>query len=107
VFGIAVALFARRLQQNTLVFTPSLRSASYGRAMRGETQRVGGRGDGSRRSASDGGDRMSRWRWLLFAAMARFEVSEEIYLRIPTANLPPPKHSLWRALSKVRRRWPR
>ena len=30
--------------------------------------------------------RMSAWRWLLFMAMARFEISEEKYLRIPNAK---------------------
>ena len=29
---------------------------------------------------------MSYWRWLLFAAMARFEVDEDSYLRIPKAK---------------------
>ena len=29
---------------------------------------------------------MSYWRWLLFAAMARFEVGEDNYLRIPKAK---------------------
>jgi hypothetical protein len=29
---------------------------------------------------------MSGWRWLLFMAMARFEIPEETYLRIPNAK---------------------
>jgi hypothetical protein len=29
---------------------------------------------------------MSWWRWLLFAAMARFEAPEDKYLRIPSAK---------------------
>ena len=30
---------------------------------------------------------MARWRWLLFATMARYEVGEDVYLRIPAARL--------------------
>ena len=31
-------------------------------------------------------ERMSYWRWLLFAAMARLELTEDLYLRIPNAK---------------------
>ena len=34
----------------------------------------------------DQGERMSYWRWLLFAAMARFEVPEDVYWRAPNAR---------------------
>lgn len=30
---------------------------------------------------------MARWRWRLFAIMARFEAGEDVYLRIPNAKL--------------------
>jgi hypothetical protein len=30
--------------------------------------------------------RFAYWRWLLFTAMARFELREDRYLRIPTAK---------------------
>ena len=30
--------------------------------------------------------RFAYWRWLLFAAMARFDLREDHYLRIPTAK---------------------
>jgi hypothetical protein len=46
---------------------------------------------------------MSRWRWLLFAVMARFEVSEDVYYRFRAANTSP-AGLLSRALDKVRRR---
>jgi len=49
---------------------------------------------------------MTRWRWALFAAMARFEVSEEVYLRIPTMN-GPSEPFLSRILSRIGRRWRR
>jgi len=32
------------------------------------------------------GKRFGHWRWLLFSAMARFELREDRYLRIPTAK---------------------
>ncbi len=32
-------------------------------------------------------EKMARWRWLLFAAMARYEAGEDVYLRIPAARL--------------------
>jgi hypothetical protein len=32
------------------------------------------------------GERMSYWRWLLFAAMARFEVPADVYWRAPKAK---------------------
>jgi hypothetical protein len=32
---------------------------------------------------------MSYWRWLLFAAMARRELGEDVYLRIPNAKTIP------------------
>jgi hypothetical protein len=32
---------------------------------------------------------MSYWRWLLFAAMARLELREDVYLRIPNAKTIP------------------
>jgi hypothetical protein len=39
-------------------------------------------------TASSGkGERMAPWRWLLFAAMARYEAGEEVYLRIPAPRL--------------------
>jgi hypothetical protein len=38
------------------------------------------------RSPSDRPMSMSGWRWLLFMAMARFEIPEETYLRIPNAE---------------------
>jgi len=42
---------------------------------------------GSGRSAlADERLQMSWWRWLLFAAMARFEAPEARYLRIPSAK---------------------
>ena len=34
-------------------------------------------------------ERMSYWRWLLFAAMARLELTEDRYLRIPNAKAIP------------------
>lgn len=46
---------------------------------------------------------MSRWRWLLFAAMARFEVSEEAYYRFPAASATP-ERLLSQLLVKLRRR---
>jgi len=58
------------------------------------------------RSVSDHRDRMSRWRWILFEAMARLEVSEHAYLRIPTVNVPP-EPFLSRILNSLRRRWRR
>jgi K+ transporter len=58
----------------------------------------------STRSASGDRDGMSRWRWALFAAMARFEVSEQAYLRIPTDKVGP-EPFLYRFLNKIRRRW--
>jgi hypothetical protein len=30
---------------------------------------------------------MAPWRWLLFAVMARLEVGEDVYLRIPPSNV--------------------
>jgi hypothetical protein len=30
--------------------------------------------------------KMAHWRWLLFAAMARLELGEDIHLRIPNAK---------------------
>jgi hypothetical protein len=30
---------------------------------------------------------MALWRWLLFAVMARFEVDEGVYLRIPSGRV--------------------
>ena len=43
--------------------------------------------DGATEEArSDESARMSGWRWLLFIAMSRFEISEEKYLRIPNAK---------------------
>jgi hypothetical protein len=30
---------------------------------------------------------MAHWRWILFAAMARFEVEEDRYLRLPNARV--------------------
>jgi len=30
---------------------------------------------------------MARWRWRLFAIMARLEASEDVYLRIPNARV--------------------
>jgi hypothetical protein len=38
------------------------------------------------RSLSGERERMSYWRWLLFAAMARLEAREAKYLRIPNAT---------------------
>ena len=32
---------------------------------------------------------MSYWRWLLFAAMARLDVREDVYLGIPNAKIMP------------------
>ena len=40
-----------------------------------ETPRGSGRREG-----------MAKWRWLLFAVMARFEVGEDVYLRIPSLH---------------------
>jgi len=40
----------------------------------------------SERSPSHQPMEMSGWRWLLFMAMARFEIPEETYLRIPNAK---------------------
>ena len=31
-------------------------------------------------------ERMSYWRWLLFATMARLELTEDLYLRIPNGK---------------------
>jgi hypothetical protein len=31
---------------------------------------------------------MAGWRWLLFAAMARLELREDIHLRIPGTKMP-------------------
>jgi len=31
---------------------------------------------------------MAGWRWLLFVAMARLELREDIYLRIPGTKMP-------------------
>jgi len=31
--------------------------------------------------------RMSYWRWLLFALMARFEAGQDVYLRLPNARV--------------------
>lgn len=57
----------------------------------------------SARALSGPTDRMSRWRWLLFAAMARFEVSEEAYYRFPAASATP-ERLLSQLLVKLRRR---
>jgi hypothetical protein len=38
------------------------------------------------RSPSDQGERMSYWRWLLFVAMARLEVRDDVYWRIPNVK---------------------
>lgn len=32
---------------------------------------------------------MSYWRWLLFAAMSRFDLREDVYLRIPNVKTIP------------------
>jgi hypothetical protein len=37
-------------------------------------------------TAAEKSERMSYWRWLLFAAMARFEVGEDVYWGIPNAK---------------------
>jgi len=31
-------------------------------------------------------EQMSRWRWVLFAAMARLEIREDVYWRFPIGN---------------------
>lgn len=45
----------------------------------GEDAAVHGAGEATAKS-------MHLWRWLLFAAIFRFEVPEDVYLRIPNAQ---------------------
>jgi hypothetical protein len=40
----------------------------------------------ARASATTATCKMGYWRWLLFAAMARLELREDIHLRIPNAK---------------------
>jgi hypothetical protein len=96
-------LFTRHLRANAHVFTSSLRGATYVRAVETKATSVTHRGDSSACSPSGPYSRMSRWRWLLFAAMARFEVAEEVYYRVPTTNTSPAGLFSWVPSSLGRR----
>ena len=39
------------------------------------------------RSPSSKCERMSYWRWLLFVAVARFEIQEDMHLRLPNVTI--------------------
>jgi len=71
-----------------LVFIISLHGTPYVGPMESREGTGGCQNDGSAPSRSRSGksERMSYWRWLLFAAMARFEVREDVYWRIPNAK---------------------
>ncbi len=73
------------------VFIPSLLDASYVERMAIRTGTGEGRQPPSARFGSRPYkcERMSYWRWLLFAAMARLELTEDLYLRIPNAKTIP------------------
>jgi hypothetical protein len=54
---------------------------------RAQTDRGQDEASAPSRSPSNKSERMSYWRWLLFAAMARFEVQEDVQLRLPNVKI--------------------
>lgn len=72
------------------VFISSLRAWPYRVAMELRKQSAPSQDERSaRQAAAERYDGMSYWRWLLFAALARFELREDIYLRMPNAKMVP------------------
>jgi hypothetical protein len=63
-----------------------LQGAPYVGRMEFVPKRDDAHDDATEEAPSDESTRMSGWRWLLFIAMSRFEISEEKYLRIPNAK---------------------
>src|SRR5262249_5064681 len=70
----------------SLLFTFSLQVAPYVAPMQFVPQRDDRHDRAAGQPLPNEGTRMSVWRWLLFIAMSRFEMSEERYFRIPNAK---------------------
>lgn len=71
----------------TPLFSATLRARPYRHVMCADVPVKPQPGSQSRSFLPPRAPGMSRWRWLLFAAMSRFELSEDEYLHLPEATV--------------------